>query len=154
MELANLFKEQKIAGTMHFDRDASGEDTSISKKLLTLQAELGTLVIETGCCDITYLGENLHNHSLLEKYMLCFHLIITIGLEKDYTGITIDPKLPEYDFTQQFLNLFIDINDFVVFSYRDHYITLVEDYLGLGLKLGFTEEEIQKASNFQSKVLT
>lgn len=152
MELANLFTEQKITGNTHFDRETSGENTSISKKLLTLQAELGTLAIETGCCDITCAEGSLTNNSLLEKYMLCFHLIITIGMEKDYTGIIIESKLPEYDFTQQFLNLFIDINDFVVFSYRDHYITLVEDYLGLGLKFGFTEDEIQKASNFQSIV--
>ena len=152
MELANLFKEQEITGNTRLERDASEGDALMSKKMLTLQAELGTLVMETGCCDITYVGESLPNHSLLEKYMLCFHLIITIGIEKDYTGITIESKLPEYDLTQQFLNLFIDINDFVVFSYRDHYITLVEDYLGLGLKLGFTEDEIQKASNFQSIV--
>lgn len=150
MELANLFKEQKVVKAASFDRNVAETPASMAKKLLSLQSELGNLAMKCGCCDMSDAEEALPAHGLLENYINCFHLIIDIGIKKDYTGISVESKLPEYDLTQQFLNLFIDINDLVVFSYRDHYITLVEDYLGLGLKLGFTEEEIQTASNYKS----
>ena len=119
MELSNLFKEQKMAEKAILQTSIADSNEIMAKKLLTLQAELGTLAIYAGCCNIPDTKESLTKQGLLDKYIVCFHLIISLGIEKDYTGFSVESKLPEYNLAQQFLNLFININDFVVFSYRD-----------------------------------
>ncbi|NRV84845.1 dimeric dUTPase (all-alpha-NTP-PPase superfamily) [Clostridium beijerinckii] len=49
----------------------------------------------------------------------------------------------DYCLSDQFLNLYIDINDLIAFPSIDHYLTLFEDLLSLGLTLGFSESQIQ-----------
>nr|WP_321835564.1 dUTP diphosphatase [Clostridium butyricum] len=48
----------------------------------------------------------------------------------------------DYCLSDQFLNLYIDINDLIASPSMDHYQTLFEDLLSLGLTLGFSEDEI------------
>ena len=48
-------------------------------------------------------------------------------------------------FNNAFLNLFIDINDLIISPSTDHFNTLLEDVLSLGVTLGYDEEQISKA---------
>ena len=48
----------------------------------------------------------------------------------------------DYCLSDQFLNLYIDINDLIISPSNDHFFTLLEDALSLGITLGYSEEEI------------
>ena len=48
----------------------------------------------------------------------------------------------DYCLSDQFLNLYIDINDLIISPSIDHFFTLLEDVLSLGITLGYSEEEI------------
>ncbi|MFR3522834.1 MAG: dUTP diphosphatase, partial [Clostridia bacterium] len=48
----------------------------------------------------------------------------------------------DYCLSDQFLNLYIDINDLIISPSTDHFFTLLEDSLSLGVTLGYSEEEI------------
>jgi len=141
MNLTNLFEVQKTFEMEHMQELKIKESLPMSKKLLLLQAEFGSLAKKAGCCNCLK-DNNEQKDDIFEKYIYCLQLILTIGVEKSYSEVNVETKFPELDLVQQFLNLFIDLNDFIVCSYEDHYITLLEDFLSLGLSLGFMEEQI------------
>jgi dimeric dUTPase (all-alpha-NTP-PPase superfamily) len=73
-------------------------------------------------------------------------LALTLGIDHKYTdliAVSINPN--DYCLSDQFLNLYIDINDLIASPSMDHYLTLFEDLLSLGLTLGFSEEQIENA---------
>ena len=79
----------------------------------------------------------------LVKYTDFLTHIINLGLDKHYIDsydITLRPN--DYCLSDQFLNLYIDINDLIISPSVDHFFTLLEDVLSLGITLGYSEEEI------------
>ncbi|MBU5592332.1 dUTP diphosphatase [Clostridium sp. MSJ-4] len=143
MNLEQLFKLQnelneKILACKHLD-----EGTLHSKKLLALLVELGELANETKSFKYWSIAKPSEKNIVLEEYVDCLHFILTLGLDKHYTHISPNIKPNDYSITEQFLNLYVDINDLMVTSSIDHYTTLFEDFLSLGLSLGFSIEEIQ-----------
>ncbi|HEY5563116.1 MAG TPA: dUTP diphosphatase [Clostridiaceae bacterium] len=141
MNLTNLFEVPKKFEKELIQELKPKESLPMSKRLLLLQAEFGSLAKDAGCCN--FLKDNVDcKDDIFEKYINCLQLILTIGREKNYSEVNIEAKFPELDLVQQFLNLFIDLNDYIVCSYEDHYITLLEDFLSLGLSLGFREDQI------------
>ena len=56
-----------------------------------------------------------------------------------------DIKSAEDCLSDQFLNLYIDINDLIISPSEDHFLTLLEDTLILGVSLGYSEAEILSA---------
>ena len=54
-------------------------------------------------------------------------------------------KPNDYCLSDQFLNLFIDLNDLIISPSEDHYITLVEDFISLGITLGYSESKIKES---------
>ena len=84
--------------------------------------------------------------ALFKKYLDCFATIISIGIDKNYTSVEeISIKPNDYCLSDQFLNLFIDINDLIISTSEDHYITLVEDFLSLGITLGYSKNQINES---------
>ena len=63
-------------------------------------------------------------------------------IRNDITSINVATN--ENCLSDQFLNLYIDINDLIVSPCRDHYITLFEDILAVGEFLGFSEDVINE----------
>ena len=51
-------------------------------------------------------------------------------------------KPNDYCLSDQFLNLFIDLNDLIISPSEDHYITLIEDFISLGITLGYSDSKI------------
>ena len=141
MNLTNLFEVQTKFENEFIGKLNKNEILPMTKKLLLVQAELGSLAKEAGCCNFLNVNDE-SKENIFEKYISCLHLILTIGVEKKYSIVDIESKLPEVDLVQQFLNLFIDLNDYIVCAYEDHYLTLLEDFLSLGLSFGFLEDQI------------
>jgi len=114
----------------------------LSQKLLALQVKLGELANETQCFKFWLAKKSLINRNIIEKYVEVLYTIFSIGIEKGFDETEFSVKKVEYELTKHFLNLFVDLNDFLVSSSKDQYITLIEDVLSLSLALGFTEEDI------------
>ena len=80
---------------------------------------------------------------IFNKFIACISQVLTLGIDHNYDHIeSVDMIANDYCLSDQFLNLYIDINDLIVSPSMDHYQTLFEDLLSLGLTLGFSEEEI------------
>lgn len=145
MNLEKLFELQKELDYRILKQHHLEDQPLLQKKILALQVELGELANETRCFKYWSEKEPSPKDIILEEYVDCLHFILSVGIEKDFCDVILDLKHVEYPLTDQFLNLYIDVNDFVICSSKDHYITLFEDFFNIGTSLGFTESEIEDA---------
>ncbi|MTK11181.1 MAG: hypothetical protein F8N39_03545 [Clostridiaceae bacterium] len=145
MNFSKLFKLQENLDNRILQQRGLDNKSLTSKKILALQVEIAELANETRCFKFWSDKGPSNKSIILEEYVDCLHFILTLGLEKQFNDIEIETKELQYDITSQFLNLYVDINDFIVSSSRDHYLTLFEDFLSLGKSLGFSINEIEEA---------
>jgi dimeric dUTPase (all-alpha-NTP-PPase superfamily) len=145
MNLSKLFELQKELDERIREQHNLQGVSLLSKKILALNVEIGELANETRCFKYWSDRKPSDKNVILEEFVDCLHFILTIGLEKDFSDVCIEFKSMDYSTTEAFVNLYIDVNDFLVCSTKDHYITLFEDFLSLGENLGFTEEDMEEA---------
>ncbi|MCH3965578.1 MAG: dUTP diphosphatase [Clostridium sp.] len=148
MNLINLFElQENLDEVIRKEHGLEGESL-LSQKTLALQVEIGELANATRCFKFWSNNKILNDKIILEQLANSLYFMLSLGLEKKFNDI-VDIKLKESrcNITSQFLNLYVDINDFLVCSSKDHYITLFEDFLSLGSSLGFTPNEIKKCYN-------
>lgn len=114
------------------------------RKHLELHVKLGSIAEETKC--YTYLKNSsqiLNKDIIFKKYIDFLAHIISLGLYREYlTDFEVQLKPNDYCLSDQFLNLYIDINDLIVSPSSDHFLTLLEDTLSLGVTLGYSERDI------------
>ena len=112
---------------------------------LALQVNISELANETKC--FVYwdnVTPSISRDIILEKYINCLNHIFTIGLDRKYTDIDeIAIERSSLCLSDQFLNLFVDINDLRTSPSKDHYSTLLEDFFALGLSLGLSFDVIK-----------
>lgn len=143
MYFKKLFDMQKTLDNKIIQNHSLCNESLFSKKILALNVEIGELANETRCFKYWSNKKPSPKEVILEEYIDCLHFILSIGIEKHFTDAdNIEAKTSEYNLSDQFCNLYIDVNDFIVCSSKDHYITLFEDFLTLGRSLGFSNEEI------------
>lgn len=142
MNLEELFKLQLELDKKIVEQHALQNRSLVSEKILALQVEIGELANETRCFKYWSTKKPSSKEIILEEYVDCFHFLLSIGLEFKFTDIQVQGVNLDNKLTEQFLNIYIDVNDFTICSSRDHYITLFEDFLSLGESLDFTEEDI------------
>lgn len=115
-----------------------------ARKHLELQVKLSSLAEETKCYKYWIDdGLNLNKENVFIKYTDFIAHIINLGIDKHYIDsyeVVLRPN--DYCLSDQFLNLYIDINDLIISPSNDHFFTLLEDTLSLGITLGYSEEEI------------
>ena len=138
-----LNQEKELIKNIAID-DTLNDFTLFARKHLQLHIKMSDLANETKCYKY-WVGEidsvNLEN--VFQKYISCFHQILFLGLDGDFEDLeTVTAQSTDSCLSDQFLNLYIDINDSIMSSSEDHFATLVEDYLTLGSCLGFSEEQI------------
>lgn len=143
MNLQKLFElQQALNDRIVAEHNLKG-DSLLPKQLLALHVELGELANKTNCFKYWSNKVSSDKSIILEEYVDCLKFILTIGLHKKYNDIEISSTPSEYNLIDQFLNLYIDVNDLLIASSKDHYITLFEDFLSLGVTLGFSENDIE-----------
>lgn len=117
-----------------------------ARKHLALQVKLSDLANETKC--FIYWHEKdikVSKQVVLEKYIDCLSNVLTLGIDKNYSTInSLIVKPNDYCLSDQFLNLYIDLNDLIISPSEDHYNTLFEDFISLGISLGFSINQIEK----------
>lgn len=147
MELDNFFIQQdKFNKELVIDSNLN--DYKVATRMyLALQVKISELADETKC----FIYWNDSNKSrvskqlVLEKYIDCLKQILTIGLNKNYTCLKkLIVKPNDYCLSDQFLTLLIDVNDLIISPSIDHYKTLFEDFISLGISLGFSINQIEE----------
>lgn len=152
MNLEKLFQmQEELDHRIENQRDLASTSL-LKKKVLALQVEIGELANETRCFKFWSSKEPSSKDKILEEYVDCLHFILSIGIEKGYEVQAISTICSNTEVSDQFLNLYVDINDLIICFSKDHYITLFEDFLTLGDSLGFTEEEIKEAYEQKNSV--
>lgn len=116
-----------------------------ARKNLEFVINLSDLANETTC--FNYLAHNAKTidvDKVFDKYITCISQALSLGIDHNYDDLLEIPMNPnDYCLSDQFLNLYIDINDLIASPSLDHYITLFEDLLSLGLTFGFSEAQIK-----------
>jgi dimeric dUTPase (all-alpha-NTP-PPase superfamily) len=145
MNIQPLFKVQKkYNDSLSINEDLDSHKLQVRKNL-EFEISLGNLANETNCFNYLSKGSKSVNiTAIFNKYITCISQVLTLGIDHKYTDlIAVSMNPNDYCLSDQFLNLYIDINDLIASPSMDHYLTLFEDLLSLGLTLGFSESQIQ-----------
>ena len=142
MNLDELFKLQMKLDKKIVEQHSLQDRSLVSEKILALQVEIGELANETRCFKYWSTKKPSDKSVILEEYVDCIHFLLSIGIEFNFTDILVNAVSSDVKLTDQFINIYIDLNDFIICSSKDHYFTLFEDFLSLGSSIGFSEEDI------------
>ena len=147
MEIKSFFEKQRKKNTKLIIDNNLSEYKIWARKHLELHTKISHLADETKCYKYWIEEDKELNKSVLfTKYLDCFSSIIAIGIDRKYDNVEEIPIKPDdYCLSDQFLNLFIDLNDLIISPSEDHYITLIEDFISLGITLGYSEIEISES---------
>ena len=124
----------------------------LHKKILSLQVEFGELANETRCFKFWSTKNPSSNDVILEEYVDCLHFILGLGIEKDFQDITPEVKDITSELSEQFLNLYINVADFIKCPSINNYLNIFENFLTLGENLGFCEDDIENAYLHKNKI--
>ncbi len=145
MNVQTMFEIQKrFNDTLIIDKELDSYKLR-ARKNLQFQINLGELANETICFNyLLKTTKTIDIDKIFSKFIVCISQVLTLGIDHNYDYITSVDMIPnDYCLSDQFLNLYIDINDLIASPSMDHYQTLFEDLLSLGLTLGFSEDEIE-----------
>ncbi len=142
-ELFNIQKELDIR--ISTEHQLEGHNL-VSHKILALEVELGELANETRCFKYWSKKKPSEREVILEEYVDCLHFVLSIGLEKDYLNVTLtDLKEEKTTAVDQFLVVFNNISNFQVNQTLENYLFLWQNFMLLGVVLGFEWEEVTTA---------
>ena len=144
MNIISLFEVQREKNKqIAIDKNLNQYKLS-ARKHLELHIKLSSLADETKCYKY-WLDDNseIDKEIIFKKYLDFLSQVLVIGLDSNYADISEIKVLPnDYCLSDQFLNLYIDINDLIISPSKDHYLTLLEDFISLGVTLGYSENKI------------
>lgn len=152
MDFSQLFEIQRQLDKKILENHNLQGRKLINFKVLALQVELGELANETRCFKYWSKKASSERAVILEEYVDCLHFILSIGLEIDFTNITVKGELQEHSLSEQFLGLFNQISLFYQTQSKQNYKILFTLFLSLGNKIGFTMDEVEDAYMDKNKV--
>lgn len=148
MNIEQLFSMQDELNT-RIVKEHNLENASLSEqRRVAFLVELGELANETRCFKYWSKRPASDKHVILEEYVDGLHFVLSIGLELGFTNIDLpnevemQEKMDKIEINKLFLSLYqwgsrsLSHQEFHAFF---------NQFLGLGLKLGFTLEEIEAA---------
>ncbi len=145
MQLKELFEIQRTLNERILKEHGLDSSNLRNKKFLALLTEIGELANETRCFKYWSKKGPSPKEIILEEYVDCLHFILTIGLDFGYTDVEPDSEIERSDLSSHFINLFLSVNEMVICASRDSYQVLMEDFISLGVALGFTDEEVTRS---------
>ena len=138
-EIFTLYKNFKVNYT---NNKVKTSEKDISKKVLALQITLGNLATLSNCCEFIKAKTSVTNSSILDEYLSCLNFIFSIGVDMGIDSLNINPNNVNSPICDQFLNLYVDINDFINFRTEDQFSTLLESFLSIGESLNISSSDI------------
>ncbi len=147
MNWEQLFNMQQTLDSRIENEHGLQNEELFQKKVLALLVELGELANETRCFKFWSQKPASHPDIILEEYVDGLHFIMSLGLEKGYHYG--ESTLYGYETVEELTLAFQDVYGKVHLFQEDpsekRYNELFSSFLLLGVKLGFSEEDIQKA---------
>lgn len=147
MNIISLFEAQRENNKkITIDKNLNQYKLS-ARKHLELYIKLSSLADQTKCHTYwLHSNSEIDKEIILNNYLDFLGQILILGLDCNYTDITEIKALPnDYCLSDQFLNLYIDINDLITSFSKDHYLTILEDFISLGITLGYSENKITES---------
>lgn len=153
MFISNLFELQRENDKKLNINPELDEYKIRARQNLELHVKVSDLASETNCFAYTTdVKSNFDKDVILLKFVKCLKQVLTIGINNGYDTLKeVSINHNEYCLSDQFLNLYIDINDLIISRSEDHFETLLEDLLSIGDTLGLSEQEIIEEFNKLSK---
>jgi dimeric dUTPase (all-alpha-NTP-PPase superfamily) len=166
MNLEKLFQTQKILR----DRIGYNEPDRFNKLILALLVELGECANEwrgfkfwsvnqiphTSAVRVpTMMEEDKEYYNpLLEEYVDGLHFVLELGLEllNFNTDLFLHSTERYDDVNAQFIWLHNTVTEMFMYPNKEKYGLLLDEYLGLGEMLGFTDEQIEQAYLEKNKI--
>ncbi|MEQ8155510.1 MAG: dUTP diphosphatase [Clostridiaceae bacterium] len=146
MNLQKFFNAQQEVNSRFTVDEKLSESKLTARRFLALHIKISELANETKCFIFwkNSKEEKIVRENVLQKYIKSLSCILNIGLDKKYCDLaTIEIKPNDYCLSDQFLNIFIDLNDLIISPSKDHYKTLLEDFISIGISLGYSEHMIE-----------
>ena len=111
MHIESFFKIRKENNNKLIIDENLSNYKILTRKHLELHIKLSDLAELTKCYSY-WIGGNakFDIDNAFKKYMLCLNQIIDLALDSNYNLSTLNVEQNEYCLSDQFLNLFIDIN--------------------------------------------
>jgi dimeric dUTPase (all-alpha-NTP-PPase superfamily) len=148
MNIRRLFAMQYDLNT-RIVKEHRLEDVNLSKqRRLAFLVELGELANETRCFKYWSKRPASEKEIILEEYVDGLHFVLSIGLELSFTEVKmldeveLQQKMDKLELNELFLSLYqlgakpLSAEEFTIFF---------EEFLCLGVKLGFSFDEIETA---------
>jgi dimeric dUTPase (all-alpha-NTP-PPase superfamily) len=148
VKIEKLFSMQNELNT-RIVKEHNLENVSLSdQRRLAFLVELGELANETRCFKYWSKRPASEKEVILEEYVDGLHFVLSIGLELDFTEIELpnEVKLTEKMDKIELNHLFLSLYQWGSKSLpKQEFYLFLNEFLGLGVKLGFSFQEIEAA---------
>lgn len=147
MNWEQLFEMQQTLDSRIENEHGLKDKDLFQKKVLALLVELGELANETRCFKFWSQKPASDADVILEEYVDGLHFIMSLGLEKGYRygGSTKSGYDTVKDLTEAFQDVYGEVHTFQEDPTEQKYDELFSSFLLLGVSLGFSEKDIQRA---------
>jgi dimeric dUTPase (all-alpha-NTP-PPase superfamily) len=148
MNIERLFALQKDLNTRIVKEHKLEESSLSNERMLAFLVELGELANETRCFKYWSKRPPSKKETILEEYVDGLHFVLSIGLDLNYTDIKVpsavklQEKMDKIELTQVFLSLYQWGSKPLT---ENEFHTFFQEFLGLGIKLGFSFDDVEAA---------
>ncbi|MBY6035242.1 dUTP diphosphatase [Fictibacillus nanhaiensis] len=148
MKIEKLFALQKELNTRIVKEHHLIDESLADQRKLAFLVELGELANETRCFKYWSKRPPSEKEIVLEEYVDGLHFVLSIGLDMGFTNLQLPnevefkQKMDKIELDEMFLSLYQSGSKALL---NEDFIQFFDDFLGLGLKLGFTFKEIESA---------
>ena len=150
-DLTPLYKRQEeLDKTIALNHNVSYESTKTSR-ILALLVEIGELLNETRCFKYWSNKPSSPKEVVIEEYADALHFFLSLGIEINASLGEIELFPNEGALNEQFLTLYKLVAHFAEERNAINYATAFIYFLNLGISLGYSFEEIEKAYNCKLK---
>ncbi|AKL97183.1 hypothetical protein CACET_c37550 [Clostridium aceticum] len=152
MDMQQLFTIQKQLDETILKNHHLYDQDLVPAKVLALEVELGELANETRCFKFWSTKTSSPKAVVLEEFVDCLHFLLSIGLDKNFHNREFQGTNNDHNLLQQFQEVLKLSTEFYQSLSEEGYTQLFEGFLALGIKLGFTFDEIKEAYLMKNQI--
>ncbi|WP_353617095.1 dUTP diphosphatase [Bacillus sp. E(2018)] len=155
VKIAELFSMQNDLNTRIVKEHNLDNSSLFEQRRLAFLVELGELANETRCFKYWSKRPASEKEVILEEYVDGLHFVLSIGLDLGFkeveitTEVDLGEKMDKIDINTLFLTLYQSGSKSLS---NEEFQSFFDTFLGLGVKLGFSFEEIEEAYFAKNKV--
>ncbi len=155
MKIKELFSMQNELNMRIVKEHKLDNSSLFEQRRLAFLVELGELANETRCFKYWSKRPASEKEVILEEYVDGLHFVLSIGLDLSFkeveitTEVDLSEKMDKIDINTLFLNLYQSGSKSLL---NEEFQSFFDTFLGLGVKLGFSFEEIEEAYFAKNRV--